>query len=117
MYEELYRGWKLTILPTPNDVSTITMCIKNDELDLRYYNTRKVYQHEITQYTVYVGNFNQVAFGKSDTSIHFLEGETIQDAIRDLKGMVDFFYLCEEKLKKNIKQYEIKVSYGVLEDE
>ena len=111
MYKEVYKNWEIEIIPTPNDISTITMVAKNNELDLRYYNTRKIYQNEITQYTMYVGNFNQVAYGKPDIRRTFLTSETIQDAIKDLKGMVDFCSLCEEKLRQNIKQYEIKISY------
>ena len=111
MYKEVYKNWEIEIIPTPNDISTITMIAKNNELDLRYYNTRKIYQNEITKYTMYVGNFSQVAYGKPYISKTFLTSETIQDAIKDLKGMVDFCSLCEEKLRKKIKQYEIKVSY------
>lgn len=117
MYKEVYKNWEIEITPTPNDISTITMIVKNNELDLRYYNTRKIYQNEITQYTMYVGNFSQVAYGNPDTRRTFLTGETIQDAIKDLKGMVDFFYLCEKNLKKNVKQYDIKISYGEYKEE
>lgn len=40
MYKETYKNWVLQIIPTPNDISTITMVAKNKELDLRYCNTR-----------------------------------------------------------------------------
>jgi len=79
MYKEVYKSWEIEIIPTPNDISTITMIAKNNELDLRYYNTRKIYQNEITKYTMYVGNFSQVAYGKPYISKVFILKAKIQE--------------------------------------
>ena len=114
MYREIYKNWVLQILQKPNEMKLL-LSAENKELGIRYYDERNIYKEKITEYHTHSSLFGCKT--KEEHSTRYLEEETLQDAIKDLKGIVEVAYLIEQKLRKNIKQVEIKWGCGVLDND
>lgn len=113
MYKEEYKNWVLQIMPNPSDLKTLLLSAENKELGIRYFDKRNVYQEKITHMETHTN-----LFGSKTTTTHhtnYLIEETLKDAIRDLKAIVESACIIEQQLRKNIKQFEIKINYGKYE--